>query len=241
MKILMTLAALPMLTLTLTAVKADENAVKDALAKSMPNVKIDSIKPSSEVKGLFEVTVGANIFYMSEDGKFLLQGRLVDIEAREDLTEKKLSGIRKADIEKVGEDKMVIFKAKIPRYKAYVFTDIDCGYCRKLHSEIDQYLAQGISIEYLFFPRAGKGSESYDKAVSVWCSKDRNTALTEAKKGNTPKVDKCENPVDEHMQLAEDFEIRGTPFIVSENGAVFAGYIPAKQLAEELESEKAGK
>lgn len=236
----MTLTALAMMTLILTAVKADENAVKEALAKSMPDVKIDSIKPS-EVKGLFEVVVGANILYVSDDGKYLLQGRLVDIDAREDLTEKKLSGIRKAALEKVGEDNMIIFKAKMPRYKAYVFTDIDCGYCRKLHSEIDQYLAQGITIEYLFFPRAGKGSESYDKAVSVWCSKDRNTSLTEAKKGKTPKVNKCDNPVDEHMQLAADFEARGTPFIVSENGTAFPGYIPAKQLAEALESEKTGK
>ena len=237
MKKLMTLAAVSMLTLT--AVKADENAVKEALAKSMPNVTIDSIKPS-EVKGLYEVAIGANIFYMSEDGKYLLQGRMVDIDAREDLTEKKLSVIRKADLEKVGEDNMIIFKAKMPRYKAYVFTDIDCGYCRKLHSEIDQYLAQGITIDYLFFPRAGKGSESYEKAIAVWCSKDRNKALTEAKKGNTPKAGKCDNPVDEHMKLAEDFEIRGTPFIVSENGTVFAGYVPAKQLAEALASEKTG-
>lgn len=237
MKKLIHIAALSILMLALPSVNADENTVRQSMTKSMPNVKIDSIVPS-EVKGLFEVVVGANILYVSDDGKYLIQGRLIDVEARTDITERKLGGIRKAALEKVGNDKMIIFKAKIPRYNVYVFTDIDCGYCRKLHSEIDQYLAQGISVHYLFFPRAGKGSESYDKAVSVWCSKDRNAALTEAKNGKTPEVKKCDNPVDEHMQLGADFEARGTPLIVSENGNVFPGYVPATQLAEALASEK---
>lgn len=231
------IAAFTLMALTLSAVKADENAVKQALSKSMPTVKIDSIKPSV-VKGLYEVMVGANILYVSEDGKYLLQGRLIDVEARTDLTEEKLSGVRKVAIENIGQDNMIVFKPKIARDKIWVFTDIDCGYCRKLHSEIDQYLAQGITVQYLFFPRAGKGSDSYDKAVSVWCAKDRNAALTEAKKGKTPEAKKCENPVDEHMQLGEDFEVKGTPMIVTENGSVYPGYLPAKQLAEALESEK---
>ncbi|MGZ8213793.1 MAG: DsbC family protein, partial [Methylosarcina sp.] len=195
-----TTAAFIILALTLFSVNADENAIRQSLSKSMPTIKIDSIKPSV-VKGLFEVRVGANILYVSDDGKYLLQGRLVDVEARTDLTEEKLSELRKSELEKIGQDKMIVFKPKIARHKVWIFTDIDCGYCRKLHSEIDQYLAQGITIQYLFFPRAGKGSESYEKAVSVWCSKDRNAALTEAKKGKTPEAKTCDNPVDEHMQL----------------------------------------
>lgn len=231
------IATISLLALSLSTAKADENAVKETLSKSMPSVKIDSIKPSV-VKGLYEVTVGANILYVSEDGKYLLQGRLIDVEARTDLTEEKLSGIRKTSLENIGQDHMIVFKPKIGRNKVWVFTDIDCGYCRKLHSEIDQYLAQGITVQYLFFPRAGKGSESYDKAVSVWCAKDRNSALTEAKKGNMPEAKKCENPVDDHMKLAESFEVKGTPMIVTENGNVYPGYLPAKQLAEALQGEK---
>lgn len=231
------IAAFIIPALTLFSAKADENAIRQSLSKSMPTIKIDSIKPSV-VKGLFEVKVGANILYVSEDGKYLLQGRLVDVEARTDLTEEKLSELRKSELEKIGQDKMIVFKPKIARHKVWIFTDIDCGYCRKLHSEIDQYLAQGITIQYLFFPRAGKGSESYNKAVSVWCSKDRNAALTEAKKGKTPEAKTCDNPVDEHMQLGADFDMKGTPMIITENGNAYPGYLPAKQLAEALESEK---
>ncbi len=230
-------AALSLLGLTLPAVNADEAVIRQAMTKSMPSVKIDSVKPS-EVKGLYEVMVGTNIFYVSEDGKYLLQGRLVDMADHKDLTEEKLSGARKQAIEKIGQENMIVFKPKIGKYTVSVFTDIDCGYCRKLHSELDQYLAQGITIQYLFFPRAGKGSESYNKAVSVWCAKDRNAALTDAKKGNTPPAKTCDNPVDKHMQLGADFDVKGTPMIVSEKGNIYPGYLPAKQLFEALESEK---
>ena len=231
------IAVLSLFGLTLPAANADEIAIKESMTKSMPAVKIDSVKPSV-VKGLYEVIVGANIFYVSDDGKYLLQGRLVDVAARKDLTEEKLSGTRKQAIEKIGQENMIVFKPKIGKYTVTVFTDIDCGYCRKLHSEIDQYLAQGITIQYLFFPRAGKDSDSYNKAVSVWCADDRNAALTAAKKDQKVPAKTCDNPVDEHMQLGADFDVKGTPMIVTEKGNIYPGYLPAKQLVEVLESEK---
>jgi thiol:disulfide interchange protein DsbC len=231
------IAVLSLFGLTLSAANADEKAIRDSMAKSMPTVKIDSVNPSV-VKGFYEVIVGTNIFYVSDDGKYLLQGRLVDVAARKDLTEEKLAGTRKQAIEKIGQENMIVFKPKIGKYIATVFTDIDCGYCRKLHSEIDQYLAQGITIQYLFFPRAGKDSESYNKAVSVWCADDRNAALTAAKKDQKVPAKTCDNPVDEHMQLGADFDVKGTPMIVTEKGNIYPGYLPAKQLVEVLESEK---
>jgi thiol:disulfide interchange protein DsbC len=239
MKKVIKIAALSLLGLTLSA-HADENAIRQALAKSMPDVKVESVKPS-QVKGLYEVEVGANVFYASEDGKYLIQGRLIDIASRTDLTEEKLGSARKQAIEKLGQDKMIVFSPKKSKYTVTVFTDIDCGYCRKLHSELDQYMAEGITIQYLFFPRAGKGSDSYDKAVSVWCSDDRKAALTAAKKGETPAAKTCNNPVDEHMQLGADFDVKGTPMIVTEKGTIYPGYLPAKQLAEALADEKARK
>jgi len=217
---------------------ADEEAIRKALSQAIPASKVETISPSV-IKGLYEAVVGANIYYVSEDGKYLIQGRLVDIAARKDLTEEKLNGTHKLAIEHMGKENMIIFKAKIPKYTVTIFTDIDCGYCRKLHSELDQYLAQGITIQYLFFPRAGKGSESYNKAVSVWCSDDRNAALTAAKKEKTaPPAKTCDNPVDKHMKLAEDFDVKGTPMIVTETGKILPGYLPANQLVEALESEK---
>lgn len=228
-----TLCLIVLSLLAISQVHADESAVRSMLSKSMPSLKIDAIT-LSEVKGLYEVTTGVSILYVSEDGKYLLQGHLIDIAAREDLTENKLAGARKLAIENLGEDQTITFKAENSKYKVSVFTDIDCGYCRKLHSEMEQYMAEGISVQYLFFPRAGKGSESYNKAVTVWCADDRHAALTSAKQGEQMEQKTCENPVDAHMQLGVDFEATGTPMIVTEKGNVFPGYIPAKRLARAL-------
>ena len=219
-----------------TSVSANE-AVKAALAKAMPTVKIKSLTPS-QVPGLQEVVIPGAIFYVSDDGKYLLQGHLINIEAKKDITEEKLATLRLKELEAVGKDNMIIFKAEKSKHTVSIFTDIDCGYCRKLHSEMDQYLAAGISIQYLFFPRAGKGSESYDKAVSVWCAKDRKKALTAAKLGTDPEKKTCDNPIDKHMELAEIFETRGTPMIITEKGNVLPGYVPADKLLKALVSEQ---
>lgn len=215
---------------------ADEAAIKKSLSGFMPNTEVESIKPS-EINGLFEVRVGANLFYVSEDGKYLLQGQLYDTVAKKNVTETKLADVRKAALDKLGSENMIIFKPETSKYQVSVFTDIDCGYCRKLHSEIDQYLAQGITVRYLFFPRAGKGSDSYKKAISVWCAADRNKALTAAKKGETLDSKPCVNPIDAHMQLGEDFGMSGTPMIVTAKGNVLPGYVPASRLAGILAGE----
>ncbi len=215
---------------------ADEAAIKKAIATFMPTEQIDAVKPS-EIKGLYEVNAGSNIFYASEDGKYLLQGQLFDVDAKKNITESKLGAVRKVALDKIGEQEMIVFKAPNSKYTVSVFTDIDCGYCRKLHSEIDQYLAQGITVRYLFFPRAGKGSESYNKAVAVWCAADKNKALTAAKKGDAFDTKSCDNPVDKHMQLGEDFGMTGTPMIITAKGNILPGYVPAAQLAKVLASE----
>lgn len=215
---------------------ADEAAVKKALGEFMPGINIESIK-SAEIKGLYEVVAGGNIFYVSEDGRYLLQGQMYDAVEKKNITENKLADVRKVALEKVGENNMIVFKPKTSKHMVSIFTDIDCGYCRKLHSEIDQYLDQGITVRYLFFPRAGKGSDSYTKAVSVWCAADQQKALTVAKKGESLEAKTCDNPVDEHMQLGEAFGMSGTPMIVTEKGNVLPGYVPAAQLAKILGSE----
>lgn len=217
-----------------TSVSANE-AIKAALAKAMPTVKIESLTPS-KIPGLQEIVIPGAIFYVSDDGKYLVQGHLINIEAKKDITEEKLSALRLKALEGLGKDNMIIFKAEKSKHTVSIFTDIDCGYCRKLHSEIDQYLAAGISIQYLFFPRAGKGSESYDKAVSVWCSEDRKKALTAAKLGTDPEKKTCDNPIDKHMELAEIFETRGTPMIITEKGNILPGYVPADKLLKALAS-----
>jgi thiol:disulfide interchange protein DsbC len=228
------LGAIAALSLFTGAVSADSKAIEAALKQELPSIKPDSIT-ESPVKGLYEVVVGARLFYVSEDGKFLVHGSVMDLKTREDLSDRRLATIRLKALEKVGLDNMIVFKPKIQKHYIYVFTDIDCGYCRKLHSQVEDYLREGIEVRYLFFPRAGKDSDSYHKAVTVWCAKDRNAALTRAKNGETFTPKTCKNPVDEHMALAQAFGANGTPMIVTDKGAVIPGYVPAKELVKELD------
>ena len=214
---------------------ASNKAIEDSLKEALPGMVPDSIKPTP-VAGLYEVVVGPKVFYVSADGNYLIQGSLIDVKAKTDLTEPRLAEARMGALAKVG-DKTITFKPKTPKSQVYVFTDIDCGYCRKLHSEIDQYMQAGIEIRYLFFPRAGEGSESWNKAISVWCAKDRNVALTKAKKGEAVESKQCANPVAEHYALGNALGAQGTPMIVTAKGNILPGYVPAGQLAKMLAHE----
>jgi hypothetical protein len=137
---------------------------------------------------------------MSADGRYMLQGELVDVQNRVSLTEPRRRQVTRTVIDAVGEDNMIVFKPEKVEHVVTVFTDIDCGYCRKLHNEMDQYLDEGIEVRYMMFPRAGVGSESYKKAVAVWCAEDRNGALTDAKNGKAVEMKSCDNPIDQHME-----------------------------------------
>jgi thiol:disulfide interchange protein DsbC len=181
------------------------------------------------------VQVNGDIVYATADGKFLIQGRLVDMDTREDLTETAKSELRKDLMAQIDPSKQITFAPKDPKYDLTVFTDVDCGYCRKLHSQIDEYNKEGIAIHYMAFPRAGIGSRSYEKAVSVWCSDDPQEALTQAKLGADPDPAQCDNPVAEQYQLGMELGVTGTPALLTSSGQLIPGYVPPEQLRERLD------
>ncbi len=216
------------------AVNADEAADKATIRGALGSVKISTID-STPIPGLYEVVVGSQVVYISRDGRYLLQGELIDFSKHKNLTEARRSSIRRKVISSLDESRMIIFKPKKVKHVVTVFTDIDCAYCRKLHSQMDQYLAKGIEIRYLFFPRAGAHSRSYDKAVSVWCADDRKQALTDAKNNRPVPIKTCDNPVDEDMDLARQLGLRGTPYILFENGQSPPGYVSPDKMEQMLE------
>ncbi len=226
---------LPLLLLPATAAAGTApDSLRQALARRLPGATIDAVR-ETPVPGLFEVVIGPHVYYVSEDGRYLLRGHLIDLETRTDLTEAKQAKARLKALDALGEDNMIIFSPKKPKHTITVFTDIDCAYCRRLHSQIDQYLARGIRVRYLFYPRAGKGSRSYEKAIAVWCAEDRRKALTAAKQGREIEMKTCDHPVDQHMDLAQQFGVTGTPMIVTETGEILPGYVPPETLARHLE------
>lgn len=219
--------------LVVMPLSADENRVREGIRALVPDVKIDSVKPSP-VSGLYEVIVGGQIVYVSADGRYLIQGGLFDMEKREDLTELARARIRKEALAKVPPEKRIVFAPKERKHTLTVFTDIDCGYCRRMHQHMAEYNAAGIAIEYLFFPRAGIGSPSYEKAVSVWCNADPRDALTRAKAGEEIPARSCDNPVMEDFELGKRIGITGTPAVITEDGILIGGYLTPEQLQERL-------
>jgi thiol:disulfide interchange protein DsbC len=231
------------LSMCLSSLSLAENASHEAITKSLggvfPGVTPSEINPSP-MAGVSEVLIGPRLFYVSNDGKYLLQGSLIDLATRTDISEERRNGIRLAAINDLGEENMIVFPARDSRHTITVFTDIDCGYCRKLHGEIAQYNDKGITVRYLAFPRAGVGSASYNKAVSVWCEKDKQAAMTRSKAGETLPQAECDNPVKEEYELGQMIGVNGTPAIILEDGSMLPGYIPPDKLAAALDQGKGG-
>jgi thiol:disulfide interchange protein DsbC len=227
------------LAATVAVAVADEAAnIRAALARVLPDYKPTSVQPTP-MEGLYQVEIGPQVMFVTGDGRYLIDGAVVDLKTREDITESARNSARLRAIDQIGEDNMVVFDAPSPEHTITVFTDIDCGYCRKLHEQIGAYADEGISVRYLFYPRTGAQSRSFDKAVSVWCADDRQEAMTRAKAGaDMPKKD-CRNPVSEHMELGQLMGIRGTPAIVLDNGEMVPGYVEPKRLAALLENTSA--
>ncbi|TVQ90198.1 MAG: DsbC family protein [Chromatiaceae bacterium] len=213
------------------SVQADEaSTIRAALARVLPDYSVTSVQPTP-VAGLFQVEIGPQIMFVTGDGRYLFDGALVDLQTRKDLTEAARGAARRRALQTIGEDNMVVFGPADSPHTITVFTDIDCGYCRKLHAEIDNYAAEGIRVRYLFYPRTGADTPSFDKAVSVWCADDRQAAMTLAKEGKSIPSKRCANPVKRHMELGELLGVRGTPAIMLDSGEMVPGYVEPKRLA----------
>ena len=186
----------------------------------------------------------SSILYVSKDLKWVLIGDLLESESVDapkliNHTEKLRDRIRLALVEDINQDEVVAFPPMFEETKAwvYVFTDTTCGFCRKMHSELNDYHDLGIEIRYLAYPRAGVDSEPYDDMVSAWCSTNPKMALTALKRGNSIESKTCENPVTNQLALGRQMGLRGTPLIVLPNGKKIGGYVPAAELAGILETE----
>jgi thiol:disulfide interchange protein DsbC len=217
---------------------AELKAIKADLMKKFPGVPEEAIS-QTPIDGLLQITNGVEVFYLSADGRYLIQGAMIDIAAKKNLTEETQTKLRADYMAKLPLDEMVVFSPDKPKHTITVFTDIDCGYCRKLHQEIDSYMKQGIAVRYMFFPRAGVGSPSYQKAVNVWCADDRKDAMTKAKNGVALPDKQCDNPVASQLKLGAEMGVTGTPVIFTEKGDKIPGYVPAQRLSimlDQLES-----
>lgn len=218
-----------------------EARVREALRQLGPQIKVESIGPAP-IAGFREVIATGQVVYVSDDGKYLFQGGLLDIDKRKDMSEAAMAKLR-ADILKTlpVEDRIVFAPAGKPKHTVVVLTDIECGYCQKFHNDIAEYTKRGIEVEYLAFPRAGLASADYRSMVSVWCAPDRRKALTDAKNGRAVPARTCgRTPVDMQYRAGQRMGLSGTPMILNTNGELMGGYLPPDALLERLEAAASG-
>jgi thiol:disulfide interchange protein DsbC len=230
------------LSLLMTVALADDSAVvsKEDLAAKLNGVEASDIT-DSPIPGVYEVAVGSNVAYVTANGRYLMEGELYDLDSSVNLTEKTRSTARIDLLASVDPATMIVFSPKDGNVKhtITIFTDVDCGYCRQFHREIDQVTALGIEVHYLSYPRTGPNSESWTKAEKVWCAADRNSALTRAKLGGAlPDAVCADNPVAAQYELGQQVGVRGTPAVYTESGEHIGGYLPPATLLKRLEADE---
>jgi|SRR5688572_2881605 thiol:disulfide interchange protein DsbC len=205
------------------------------IAKKFPELKAEEVEPSP-IPGIYQFPMGADVAYVSADGKYIIAGDLFEIDTRTNLTERGRAATRTKLLAKLDERDLIVFSPQVVKHTITVFTDVDCGYCRKLHSQIDELTKLGVRVRYAAYPRSGPGSADWRKMEAVWCSKDRLSAITQAKAGQNVKTENCgATPVGKQFELGEDLGVRGTPAIFTRSGQYIGGYMPPADLVKQLE------
>lgn len=234
-KLILTMLAFT--TMATGSLFADEltDRLTERLKSVIPDAAPNSIT-KTPIPGMYEANYGMQIYYISEDGNYIFDGEIINLATRASLTSNAISGARKDKVAAMPVDQNIVFPAVgETKHVITVFTDIDCGYCRKLHNQMADYNKLGIEVRYMMFPRAGLQSESYNKAVSAWCADDQQGELTKAKNGKVIASAECANPIAAQYQLGQEIGVTGTPAIVTEDGQIIPGYRKPADMLQALD------
>ncbi|MCK0153048.1 DsbC family protein [Alcanivorax sp. S6407] len=219
---------------------ANEGKIREVMEEAFDGIKISAVRPSP-IAGVVEVEVqGRDTVYVSNDGGYVLVGNLLQIKDGEviDPAEQRLEQVRMEGISKLDLSQMITYPAEDQKHEIYVFTDITCGYCRKLHRHIEEYNEEGVTVHYLAFPRGGPAAKSAEAMRHIWCAEDPAKALTDAKLNDQiseAELGDCAKPVDAQYGLGLKFGVRGTPAIYTTDGKQLGGYVSPDQLMDRLD------
>lgn len=234
----LSMATVLLAAITSSATFASEDLSNSAIKQKMTVIGLQAQHINDTgVAGLKEVVTDRGIFYISDNGQFLIAGRMFDIDnGMTNLTDQTLAKLRLEGINKF-KDSMIVFPAENEKHRITVFTDTTCGYCRKLHGQMDDYNKLGITVQYLAFPRGGLQSGSYENLQSVWCAADQKGAMTAFKTGSSVKSKACSTAVAQHYELGQAAGVTGTPAIILDDGSMIGGYKPPRALIKDLEAQ----
>ena len=215
------------------------DALKKEFQKSLSRLSSDfeiSDVKETPIKGIYQVTIGPDVIYMSRDGNYVLKGEILDIGNRRNLTEDFRAQTRINLLNTISDSEYIEFSSTKTKNYIYVFTDVDCGYCRKLHRDVPELNSMGIAVRYLAYPRAGVDSIIGEEMRNVWCAENRQKALTTSKNRQPIEAKICDAPIARHHALGRELGVTGTPAIFLENGRKLPGYIPPDELYEQIQN-----
>jgi thiol:disulfide interchange protein DsbC len=235
-----TIVAGPTLLFGVSTIAADADpqleAVRAKVSSMFEAIDAEHVNPSP-IEGWYIVQKGPIVAYISADGRYLMQGDLIDLDLQVNLTEQSRNSVRRELVASLEDDDSILFSPAEPKYSVTIFTDIDCTYCRRLHAQINEYMDLGIAVRYLLYPRNGPASRAWTKSEDVWCAQDRNQALTAAKLDRDFETTKCDaSMINKHYALGQGVGLSGTPAIVFDDGTLVGGYLPPAALSARLES-----
>jgi thiol:disulfide interchange protein DsbC len=219
--------------------KSDELLISSKINAVLPEgMSVQSVKESM-IENLYVVDIGdLQPIYASKNGEFFFYGELYAVNGNMLLnTTKDEINLKRKNIldSALTEDDFITFKSNNEKHRVIIFTDVDCGYCRKFHNEIHDFNDLGITVKYVAFPRSGLASDSYNKIVTAWCSADPKDTLTKMKQGEDLQISLCQDhPVEKHFLLGQKIGITGTPAIIKSNGELLPGYLPPEELLTRL-------
>ena len=221
-------------------IASDQEIIRNSLEKILPaGSEIESIQESS-ILGLYSVYYGdMEPIYVTKDGNFFIYGDIykINIDSISNITDLEISKRRSIILSNLKPSELISFKSKNEKYSVTIFTDVDCGYCRKLHNQIEEYNNLGITINYAAFPRSGLGTDSFTKMVNAWCSDNTKLSLTRLKNNKEVDVNFCDNqPVSKHYAIGKKLGVTGTPAIFSTDGILIPGYLSPEDLLTKLKS-----
>lgn len=215
----------------------DFSQMEKGIKALQPTSKITSIEKTT-IPGLFEVRMeDFEPVYMTEDGRHFIMGTLLEITANGRVTnhtQEKLRQERQQLLSRIPLSDAIVFKPAKPKKVIWVFTDVECGYCRKFHAEVPEYNAAGIEIRYVAYPRGGLESDAFKKMSSIWCHQDRAGALTKVKAGGEIAETNCPNAVAAQYRLGQAMSVQGTPAVFTESGEQIGGYLTPEQMKKAL-------
>lgn len=213
---------------------ADElDEVRTNLQKNLPDIPVDHLALTL-VPGIFEIISEGEVYYVDSTVSYLFDGSMVDLKGRKNLTQQSMTAQNLRYIDAIGEQNMLIYKnadSESTR-QISVFTDLDCPFCARLHSELDVLVDAGVSVRYLLYPRPGLNTPAHKKLENVWCASDQQAALTAAKLGTSTPATDCDNPVTQHFILGRQLGLTATPMIYLDDGQRINGYLDAATLLE---------